>query len=167
MKSQCHVCNHPLRMNIDKDLVAGMSLRACGEKYGIGYVSVKRHKDHMAERLIQDPAIRREVQEMDTSGGSGVDLFAEVHYLMSRLKRIAEGDDDRISISAMKELRGNIELLAKLSIQLEKWKNSDVTNSLEWAGLRRTIFTALEPFPEARQAVIQALKGAGSDATKQ
>jgi hypothetical protein len=58
---------------------------------------------------------------------------------------------------AVKELRSNLELLAKLRGELDERPVVNLHMSTEWLELRTAIVVALEPFPDASYAVLRAL----------
>ena len=71
-------------------------------------------------------------------------------------------------MGAIREARGNLELLGKLTGELrergiqpapQNTVNVLVT-SPEWLKIRNVIARALQPFPEARAAVVEALRDA-------
>jgi hypothetical protein len=53
-------------------------------------------------------------------------------------------------------------LLAKLLGELDERPVVNLTLSPEWLELRAVIIGALEPHPEAREAVVRAIEGAGN-----
>jgi len=71
--------------------------------------------------------------------------------------RAIEADNLNAAIGACRELRGILELYAKLTGELQAATINNIIISPEWLTLRTTILKALEPFPEARQAVIKAV----------
>jgi hypothetical protein len=67
-----------------------------------------------------------------------------------------------MALSAIREARGNLELLAKLLGELDERPMLNLNISPEWLELRAVIVEALEPYSEARGAVLSALEGAGN-----
>jgi hypothetical protein len=68
----------------------------------------------------------------------------------------------RTALSAIREARGNLELLAKLLGELDDRPMVNVLISPEWLELRAVIVGALEPYTDARGAVLMAIEGAGN-----
>lgn len=73
-------------------------------------------------------------------------------------------NDDRLNaIRALKEYRETVSLYAKLTGELTK-QAQVVHNHLhvnpEWVSLRQTMLAALAPYPEARAALIDAIRSA-------
>jgi hypothetical protein len=92
-------------------------------------------------------------------------LLEQVRGLQSRAYGIldkAEGTGElRTALGAIREARGNLELLAKLLGELDERPTVNITVSPEWLELRTVIVGALEPYSDARGAVLRALEGGG------
>jgi hypothetical protein len=61
------------------------------------------------------------------------------------------------AIAAIRELRGITELYAKITGELQAQTVNNIIIAPEWVSLRSVILVALEPYPEARRAVIEAV----------
>ncbi len=61
MGRKCRTCAHPRRGEIEKDLLDSVTYRNIGTKYGISYVSVRRHFEngHIARDLVKATELRR------------------------------------------------------------------------------------------------------------
>jgi hypothetical protein len=69
------------------------------------------------------------------------------------LERAEESGDLRAATGAIREARSMIELLAKLTGELDEKPEVNIVLSPQWLAIRGAILDALEPFPEARIAV--------------
>jgi hypothetical protein len=78
------------------------------------------------------------------------------------LGKAEEAGELRTALGAIREARGNLELLAKLLGELDERPVVNLNLSPEWLELRAVIVTALEPHPEARGAVLRALESGGN-----
>ena len=91
------------------------------------------------------------------------DLLEQVRDLQVRTFAILEAaeasEQHRTALSAIREARGNLELLAKLLGELDDRPTVNVLISPEWLELRTVIVGALEPYSEARGAVLRAIEG--------
>ena len=157
MPRSCTVCAHPKREEIDRALVGGASNRSAASLYDVSEASLRRHKGkHLPAKLVMAQAVE-EVAEADT-------LLEQVKGLQGRayavLDRAEEAGELRTVLSAIREARGNLELLAKLLGKLDERPVVNLNVSPEWLELRAVIVTALEPHPEAMSAVVGALEGA-------
>jgi len=154
----CTVCSHPKREEIDRALVEGVSAAEISGRYRtLGERAVRRHRsNHLPAKLVMAEKAA-EVAEAD-------DLLEQVGDLQRRalaiLDRAEEAGELRTALSAIREARGNLELLAKLLGELDERPVVNLNVSSEWLELRAVIVTALEPHPEAMSAVVGALEGA-------
>lgn len=161
MARPCTICTHPQRAELDAALAIGTeSNRALAAKYGVTERSLRRHAEsHLPAQLVKAQEAR-EVAQAD-------DLLAQVQGLQGRtlaiLKTAEEQADLRTALAAIREARGNLELLGKLAGQLheQELRIAVVTASPDWLRLRGAILLALDPYPDARLAVVGALAHAG------
>jgi hypothetical protein len=157
MPRSCNVCSHPDREAIDEALVGGIAFPALVAEYRVSKDSLSRHKaNHLPAKLVLAQQAE-EVAEAD-------DLLDQVRDLQARTLAIleaAEGTNQhRTALSAIREARSNLELLAKLLGELDDRPQVNLNVSPEWLELRAVIVGALEPHPHALRAVVGALEGA-------
>jgi hypothetical protein len=157
MPRSCTVCEHHQRGAIDEALVGGASNRSVASLYDVSEAAARRHKaNHLPAKLVMAQAAE-EVAQAD-------DLLAQVRDLQARTLAIleaAEGSSQhRTALGAIREARSNLELLAKLLGELDERTVVNLTVSAEWLELRAVIVGALEPYAEARGAVLRALESA-------
>jgi len=129
------------------------------DQFGVSKTALIRHKSkHIPERLARATEAA-EVAQANT-------ILADVCKLQERAQSIldtAENDGDlKTSLAAIRELRNIIELLAKLSGELETRSTVDIYLTTEYVQLQGTIVEALRPYPDARVAVANALQGLSS-----
>ena len=149
------VCEHPEREEIDRALVGDASNRLVVCLYGVSEVAARRHKtNHLPAKLVMAQATE-EVAQAD-------DLLTQMRDLQRRALDIldkAEADGELgTALSAMREARGNLELLAKLLGELDEPPVTNVLVSSEWVSVRTAMMEALSSHPEARAAVAERLK---------
>ena len=149
----CTVCSHPDRQAIDEALVLGTSQRQLAATFSLSKDAVRRH--HAAHL---SPALRKVAETRQTGGAAkAVDELAELRERARRLLDAAEAKGDLRNAGALiGQLRGIVELLAKLTGELDERPQIAVINlatSTEWLALRSALLGALDPFPEARNAV--------------
>jgi transposase len=155
----CTVCEHPKREAIDRALVGGASNRSVASLYDVSEAAVRRHKaNHLPAKLVMAEKAA-EVAQADN-------LLEQVRDLQqSTLNILAEAEQSkqyRTALSAIREARGNLELLAKLLGELDERPVANLHISPEWLELRAVIVGALEAYPEARGAVLRAIGGSGN-----
>ncbi len=157
MPRSCTVCEHPKREGIDRALVGETSNLSVSSLFGVSESAVRRHK---ANHLPATLAKAHEAGE----AARGDDLLADVRDLQDRtltiLQRAEDAKEHRTALSAIREARSNLELLARLLGDLHDRPQINLVVSPEWMELRAVIVTALEPHPEALGAVVGALEGA-------
>jgi hypothetical protein len=160
MPRRCSVCTHPDRENIDEALVGATAISAIAAKYrDISEDALGRHKaNHLPAKLVMAEKAK-EVAQADS-------LLEQVRDLQGRALAILDqaemSGDLRTALGAIREARGNLELLAKLLGELDDGPTVNVLVSPEWLELRAVIVTALEPYTDARGAVLRAIEGASN-----
>jgi hypothetical protein len=91
------------------------------------------------------------------------DLLDRVRHLQTHaldiLERAEKAGDLKTALAAISQARGNLELLGKLAGELDERPVVNLNVSPEWLELRAVIVRALEPYSEARGAVLQAIEG--------
>ena len=156
MGRPCSICTHPQRDEIDRLLVEGKEpLRIIAERYGTTPSALCRHKRHIPSMLAK----AHEAGEVARAD----DLLSQVRDLQARalaiLEQAEQAGDLRTALGAIREARGNLELLAKMIGELQA-PPTVIVASPEWVALRTEILVALEPYPEARLSVARALESA-------
>ena len=117
---------------------------------------MRRHKGkHLPARLAMARAAE-EVAEADTLLGQVKGLQGRAYALLDKAE---EAGELRTALSAIREARGNLELLAKLLGELDERPVVNLNVSPEWLELRAVIVGALGSHPEALRDVVGALEG--------
>jgi hypothetical protein len=151
MPRSCTICEHPDRDSIDRALVGDSSNLSVSALFGVSESAVRRHKaNHLPAKLVMAQAAE-EVAQAD-------DLLDQVRDLQTRtlaiLKAAESTNQHRTALSAIREARSNLELLAKLLGELD---DRPQVNILISPTVQTAIIAALRPYPEARLAVAHAL----------
>ena len=159
MPRSCTICEHPEGEAIDSALVGDASNRSIASLFDVSEASVRRHKaNHLPAKLLMAQKAAEVVQADN--------LLEQLRDLQqSTLKILAEAEQAkqyRTALGAIREARGNLELLAKLLGELDDRPTVNVLISPEWLELRTVIVGALEPYTDARGAVLRAIEGAGN-----
>jgi hypothetical protein len=163
MPRSCTVCEHPDREAIDRALVGDSSNLTVSSLFGVSESAVRRHKaNHLPAKLVMAQAAE-EVAQADT-------LLDQVRDLQRRaleiLDKAEEAGELRTALGAIREARGNLELLAKLLGELDERPVVNLNLSPEWLDFRAVIVAALEPHSEAREAVLKAIGGADNGSAR-
>ena len=156
MPRSCTVCEHPEREAIDEALVGDSSNLSVSSLFAVSEQALRRHKaNHLSAKLVMAQAAE-EVAQADNLLSQVRDLQGRAYGILDK----AEGAGDlRTALGAIREARGNLELLAKLLGELDERPVVNLNVSPEWLELRAVIVGALEPHPDARGAVLRALEG--------
>jgi hypothetical protein len=168
MPRTCTICQHPKRADIDKALVDGEPYRSIAKRFDTSDQAMYRHKaEHIPEHLAHAEAAK-EVASATT-------LLEHVRLSHARLEQMlftaemmvvhAQQTNDRRGVleairtvtTVHRELRGYFDLLGELEGELSRQPVVNVHLSPEWQRIRVVLLQALQPYPDARSAVSQAL----------
>jgi len=153
MPRSCTVCTHKSRAEIDRALVAGEAFRHIAARFDTSTGALQRHKaDHLPVTLVKAQEAE-EVAQADALLDQVRDLQARGLAILGKAEAAGEL---RTALAAIREARGNLKLLAKLLGELDERPQVNVLVSTEWLELRAVVVGALEPHPEAREAVLRA-----------
>jgi transposase len=151
----CSVCRHERRKEINFQLVAGTPYRDIAERFGVTKSSLSRHAaEHLPKAL--------ERQKRRQEEGEAQSLLVRLQQLSAEVRAILEtaDPDPEIALRAVARLERHLELEAKLSGDLKDGQQSiNVLVAPEWVLMRNAMLKALRPYPEAKQAVLDALAG--------
>ena len=130
-KSQCSICNHPKRREIDKALVTGsMSYRNMVERYGVSMAALSRHKAQHLPRLVKAAEAAAEVQAV----AFGADLIDELDRLLKRsmaiLEKAEKAGELRVALQAIREARETLKTQADLTLTQELEERLDEIEDL-------------------------------------
>jgi hypothetical protein len=161
---RCTICEHPSREEINRALVGGASNRSAASLYDVSEAAMRRHRTNHLPAALAKAHEAEEIAQAD-------DLLDQVRDIQARTLAIREAAEDarqhRTALSAIREARSNLELLAKLLGELDDRPQINVLVSTEWLELRAVIVGALESHPAALRAVVGALEGAGNGQPRQ
>ena len=154
MPRKCTVCTHKKRPKIDQALVERQAFRNIAAQFSVSTSALVRHSDdHLPASLVQAQKAT-EAAQADALLAQVVDLRDKAFSIFDKAEA---ADELRAAVSAIREARGCVELLAKLAGQLKDAPTVNILISAEWRGLQAVILEALEPHAPARLAVAEAL----------
>ncbi len=154
MPRTCTVCRHANRADINKALVARTPFRDIARQHSVSKDAlIRHHDDHLPASLLKAQAAR-EAADADALLAQVVDLRDKA---LGILEKAEASEDLRAAVSAIREARGCVELLARLAGELKDAPTVNLILSAEWLTVQANILTALEPHPDARLAVAHAL----------
>jgi hypothetical protein len=156
MPKSCPVCVHTERQAIEKALLRSERLHEITQRYGVSKRSLFNHRDSHLPQQLKKAQKAEEMTQADS-------LLRQVLYLQSRaltiLKTAEASGDLKTALGAIREARGNLELLAKLMGEIKEGTSVNILISPAWVSLRTVILQALEPYPEVKLKLSQVLKG--------
>jgi hypothetical protein len=158
---RCTICDHPELEQINLELVRGfMNLTDLAKKYNVGRMALTRHKENHIPKALAREHLERKAEAADG-------LLAEVEKLHARAWQLIEkAEKDKkfsAAASAIKEARNSLELIGKLVGEIKTGSTVNVLINPKWIQLRTLIYKELEPYPEARQRLAEALTKAGAE----
>ncbi len=162
MPRPCTVCVHPEHHAINVAVVQRDSYRTIADRYGLSQTALKRHgKEHLPE-LLSKAKEGVDVAEAD-------DLLSRLEALQSRtlavLKAVEGTENYSVALAAIREARSNLELIGRVTKELESAPTFNLHLNPQWLELRALIVRAVEPFPEARDSILRAIeRGANGSA---
>lgn len=158
MSRVCTVCHAPERHAIDAALVRGDPNRRIAARFGLTEQAVRRHAAaHLPALLVR----AQEAEEMADAD----DLLEQVNSLHRRtlviLGQAEVAGEHRMALAAIREARGNLELLGRLMGELQDHAPQPLVSVLlaaDWPQVYGALVAALRPHPEALEAVSTALE---------
>ena len=158
MGRTCTVCSHKDVEEINRLLLCSDSYRDIARRFGLSKDALARHKEsHIPDLLSKSHDIKETVAadnllaQLQEARTSALDLLD---------KAIAAGDTKVYGppSSYLSEIRQQIKLWAELEGRLASQPQVNITLNAEWIELRAVIVSALRPYPEALEAVRNAIK---------
>ena len=156
--SRCKCGQYPGHLELDKAYLNNeISLQQYADKVGCAKPSVERHvKGHLPEALLK----ARDIEDV----ANGDSLLEELktardrtYSLLDKAEAAANTKVYGAPVAYLKEIREQLKFIAELEGKLSSQPQITIINQPEWVELRTLIITALEPYPDARQAVVNVI----------
>jgi transposase-like protein len=128
----CTICTNELQLEaINVDMVSGgVSLRAVARKYNVSPSTLSRHRHHIKKEQAEAALI------VPPSIGSPSDQLKVVVEDLRRVAKMAETSGHlQSAVAALKTIGGHLELLAKLSGELQQPGTVNVNIRAAWEGI--------------------------------
>lgn len=158
MPRHCSICNHPDREAINTALIENKTFRYVAKRYQVSTTALHRHKSEHLPGVIVKAKEAAESTLADNLLDRLMDLNKTTMLILGEAR---QSKDNELALRAIQRAEKQLELQARLLGELNEAPtvNVLVTNP-EWIQMRTAILRALKPYPEAQDAVVQALKGA-------
>jgi hypothetical protein len=146
MGRKCSICNHPSRDDIDQALLSDQTYQALAQQYNVSLSSLGRHKKHLL--LQRNQAIQAQNQ---AAADEQVRRLIDMEAAAQQISLAAlESENYELALKGLRETVRIITATAKIRAELNP----------TWDTLTDIIREALMPFPQARMAVVTAIKKA-------
>ena len=155
MGRTCTVCAHKDLDEINRLLLCSDSYRDIARQFGLSKDALARHKEsHIPATLVK----AEDIKEIAKAGNLLDDIQGLREKSTKILERAEQAGDLKTALLGIREARSCLELLAKVEGQLRDGPQITIINNPEWVELRTLVINALEPYPEAREAVVLAIR---------
>lgn len=154
--AQCKTCRFPDHDKYDADCIQGkISMLDYAKLVGCSDKSIARHLSHIPQTLVKAANV-----EVITNADNLLDQIVYYETEARRFKVMAEdqGDID-LALKAVDRALKCIELFAKVRGVINEQPQITIINNPEYIEIRSKIIMALDPFPEAKEAVVLAIHG--------
>jgi hypothetical protein len=173
-RSRCAVCTHPECWRIELLKCGGASLDALAKKFDVSRDSIDRHwhKHVTAEAkagYLCGPAEMETIAEKAAREGDSVLDYLKMcrSTLVGQLAAANEAGDGRAAAFIVNSLTRTLEAMARVTGEIGDLARSvtinntnvAVLNHPQFASVQACMLRALAPFPDARGAVVAALRG--------
>lgn len=169
---RCTICKHKERQRIELAMAAGTSRRAIASRFSVSADAAWRHwtrhvSPHMKAAYVTKslrPGVELAKLAEEEGGGLLEHLKAVRQKLLVMLDSAIECADRNGAANVSGRLHENFALAARLTGELVKhlpptsMTQININTSPQFLSLQARLIEALAPFPEARRAVIAALR---------
>jgi hypothetical protein len=171
------ITKHPDRAAIERDLAIGLPVRRLAKKYGLGKDALHRHRKKLPPQLkaamaaqALRPGVDLEQLRITESEGLLVHLAAQRAKLLLWQDACASSEQFQVASAISAQVHRNLELVGKYLGEFavhHVTANVSMLISPEYLELRSTLLRALQPYPEARAAVVEAIHRLEAKAAQQ
>jgi hypothetical protein len=149
----CTICTHERRGEIDAALLADEPLRDIAGRWSVSKSAVARHREHLPKQLVK-------AQEQEDIS-QAIDVIKQLKAIngatLAILKEARADKNGELALKAVDRIQRQLELQAKLLGELQQEGTINLVVNAEWLTLRAAVISALQPYPDAAQAVTRAL----------
>lgn len=156
MPKPCSICEDPRRDEFDRRARIEDNIAKIAQDFALSYDAFYRH--------IKANHHIREVTAIPTSAelATSEDIYKEIerwHDEAKDLQRAAKaGGDIKTALLGLEKALKCLELMLRIHGQISDAPQITIINNPEWVEIRTLIIGALDPFPDAKQAVCEVLR---------
>jgi hypothetical protein len=126
MGQSCKICNDSRRISLDREICAGKDIKNLAKSYNVPYHSLYYHSQHHVTRQLATAMQQKEMTE-------SFDLLHKIDKILSRTEKIFQRNFDKgkdtVALKALRESRGTLELLAKISVFMHQTRADELKNT--------------------------------------
>jgi hypothetical protein len=115
----CKICNHPNRLEIDREVVKGLSLAAIARKFDVNYNGLSNHANNHIARQLAQVWEKRALEEK-------TNMLERIEQIVDRAEDIFnrnyKAKKDSLALKALDSQRNTFDLLLKISTALHQAK---------------------------------------------
>ena len=154
MPRACSICSHEHRDAMEDAFIAGQAKRRIASRHGVSERAVRYH---MREHL---PALLALARDAERAARADT-LLDRMEALQSQTLAILDApEDQRTALAAIAQARRNLELIGEVTKELDRAGTINLELTVEWQEVRAVLVNTLASYPEAQQAVFNALEEA-------
>ena len=151
MPRTCSICSHEHRDAMEDAFIAGQAKRRIASQHGVSERAVRYH---MREHL---PALLALARDAERAARADT-LLDRIEALQSQTLAILDApEDQRTALAAIAQARRNLELIGEVTRELDRAGTINLELSVEWQEVKAVLVNTLASYPEAQQAVFNAL----------
>jgi hypothetical protein len=153
----CSICEDPRVIEINARLYPEANLAGISREFAVSEDALRRHKKKCIIETLSASPNTKDIINTDNL----LDQLKEARQKAVDLLDMAiEAADTKVygaPSQYLREIREQIKLWAELEGKLATQPQITIINNPEWISLRTKIVVALEPYPEAKAAVVNAI----------
>ena len=154
MPRACSICSHEHRDAMEDAFIAGQAKRRIASQHGVTERAVRYH---MREHLPALLALARDAERAARADS----LLDRMEALQSQTLAILDApEDQRTALAAIAQARRNLELIGEVTRELDRAGTINLELTVEWQEVKAVLVNTLASYPEAQQAVFNALEEA-------
>jgi hypothetical protein len=154
MPRACSICGHEHRDAMEDAFIVGQAKRRIASQHGVSERAVRYH---MREHL---PALLALARDAERAARADT-LLDRMEALQSQTLAILDApEDQRTALAAIAQARRNLELIGEVTRELDRAGTINLELTVEWQEVKAVLVNALASYPEAQQAVFNALEEA-------
>ena len=159
MGRACTICSHAKRYEIEELLATRRSTyRAIALQYSVSKDAVRRHvSSRHVSQLISLAADAERAAKADTLLDR---IEALQHRIEQFLSRVEHTDNYSATLGAFREMRSSLELMGEVTKELDRAGTINLELTVEWQEVKAVLVNTPASYPEAQQAVFNALEEA-------